>query len=108
MFEWGERFGAAEPVGLSGVPWLSKSCGSDFGDVGRIDQSCRCGAKRCTYDIACVQLITPTQHIGLEGAWAKNRPGKSCSSLPPAPRDEKAHRQQHHVPAAVAGSPRPR
>lgn len=37
-----ERFRAAEPVGLPGVPWLGECRGGDFGDVGRIDQGCRC------------------------------------------------------------------
>ena len=32
---------------------------------------------RRAYDIACVELVTPAQHVGLKRAWAKNGPGKS-------------------------------
>jgi hypothetical protein len=62
---------------VPGVPWLGECCGGDFGDVRRIDQGCRCVGERRAYDIACVELVTPAQHVGLKRARAKNGPGKS-------------------------------
>ena len=72
-----ERFGATEPIGVSGVSWLSECSGGDFGDVGRIDHGRRGVAERRAYDVPSMELVAPTQHVGLEGAGAKNGPGES-------------------------------